>query len=171
MKLVAGVLMLMAGVAAAQNGPKDVPAACGAMKTTFDASVDSGSQGLKSPPERRALVYFIQDDGLAVMGNGDQHFTIRMGMDGAWAGAAKQSSAYSVAIDPGEHHLCASVQSSLPVGKILTLAHFKAEPGKIYYFRTRFVWPYPTLSLEALDSDEGAYLVGEYPAAVWKEKK
>jgi len=37
-------------------------------------------------PAGKALVYFIQDMNVP----GGQHFTVRMGVDGAWVGAYKQ---------------------------------------------------------------------------------
>jgi hypothetical protein len=170
MKLVA-LMLLMAGNAVAQNAPKDVPAACGDMKVVYDASVaDDGRHVSGTAAPGNALVYFIQDLGFEA----GEHFTIRLGVDGTWVGAYKQSSAMLIAVAPGERHLCASVQSVLPAGKILTVMHFTAEAGKTYYFRTRLLSQYPTypaLELGAVDSDEGQYLVGEYPMAVWKEKK
>ena len=38
-----------------------------------------------------------------------------------------------------EHHVCANVQSDKSEGLLVALAHFTAEPGKVYYFRTRFL--------------------------------
>jgi hypothetical protein len=170
MKLIVGVMLLMAAPAFAQNSPKDVPAACGAMKASFNADVQDGQHATGTVPAGKALVYFIHDMNVP----GGQHFTVRMGVDGAWVGAYKQSSAFSVAVDPGEHHLCASTQSAFSIGKMIALAHFKAEAGKTYYFLTQLLSLYPAfpgLEFVQPDSDEGKYLIGTLPVAVWKEKK
>jgi hypothetical protein len=64
-------------------------------------------------------------------------------------------------VDPGEHHLCVRWQSRLAqFSRLLSLANFNADPGKVYFFRSRLL----SLDKEAildLDpiEDEGRYLV------------
>ena len=41
-------------------------------------------------------------------------------------------------LTPGEHHLCAAIQSSI-VRNNIELAHFTAEAGKVYFYRTRII--------------------------------
>ena len=60
---------------------------------------------------------------------------------------------------------------------ILALAHFTAEPGKVYYFRTRFhdsgrigAAP-PYVDIDPVDSDEARYLLASYPMSVSQPKK
>jgi hypothetical protein len=55
-----------------------------------------------------------------------------------WVGANKNSSTFVVSVEPGEHHVCANVQSRRghPVG----LAHFTAEAGHVYFFNARVVY-------------------------------
>ena len=83
-----------------------------------------------------AMIYFIQDDGPC---GERQHYVLKMGLDEAWVGAFKQNSCFTVSAKPGEHHVCAVVQTSDFPESVLALAHFTAEPGKVYYFRTRFL--------------------------------
>jgi hypothetical protein len=60
---------------------------------------------------------------------------------------------------------------------VLALAHFTAEPGKTYYFRTRFLsgitgFEIPAyVDVDPLDSDEAKYLISFYPVSVSSAKK
>jgi hypothetical protein len=51
---------------------------------------------------------------------------------------------------------------------MIALAHFTAEAGKVYYFRTRAFgdkdqW---LLDLDPVDSDQANYLIASYPLSV-----
>lgn len=166
-------LVMFLTMSAFAQSPTPVPAACGPDKTTFDVKTEE-SQGPPAQPDAgKALVYFIHDDG--PMGN-HQHETLRIGVDGTWVGAYKHNSYLSVFLEPGEHHVCAKLQ---PYGPELTaLAHFTAEPGKVYYFRTQFLAGmttlYPTpphLDLDQPDSDQAKYLIASFPRSVSTAKK
>jgi len=120
----------------AQNQSAPVDAACGPQNVTFKAQQGAAPLAPALPETGKALVYFIHDDGQY----GDyQHFTLKIGLDGAWVGAYKNNSVFTVSVLPGEQHLCANVQSSFDPGLIFSFAHFTAEAGKVYYFRTRFL--------------------------------
>ena len=81
------------------------------------------------------------------------------------------SAVFAVSVEPGEHHLCANVQSHFEPGQNLAFAHFTAEPGKVYYLRTRLS-PYGGhLEIDQPDSDQAKYLISIYPASVSKPKK
>jgi hypothetical protein len=69
--------------------------------------------------------------------------TTRVGMDGAWIGAYGYKSYTYFSVDPGEHRLCTSQQSSLKSRRdnSASAITFTAEEGKVYYFRTQ---PSPT---------------------------
>jgi hypothetical protein len=159
----------------AQTAPTVAPAACGPANVVFKVKVDDASHTLAQPEPGKARVFFIQDDGPW----GDhQHYTIKIGMDGAGVGAYKQNSWLSVSVEPGEHHVCANVQSNSTFGQLVALAHFTAEPGGVYYFRTRFpaglplpVQAEPYVFLDQVDSDQGEYLVSSYPLGVSKSSK
>jgi hypothetical protein len=64
------------------------------------------------------------------------------------------------------------LQSSL-VAQRFELAHFTAEAGKTYYYRTRLVMSRTVelLELDAIDSDQGEYLVATFPMAISAPKK
>ena len=51
---------------------------------------------------------------------------MKLAVDGAWVGANHGNSYFSVSVEPGEHHVCVTLQSSL-VAQRVELAHFTAE--------------------------------------------
>ena len=68
--------------------------------------------------------------------------------------------------------MCVALQSSLVAPRI-ELAHFTAEAGKVYYYRTELVMSRSVelLELEPLDSDQGRYLVAFFQSSVSSPKK
>lgn len=69
---------------------------------------------------------------------------------------------------------CENVKSHFSTyGRLVELADFNAEPGKVYYFRARlsFGENQPSLELEPIDSDEGEHLIASYPLSVVQLKK
>ncbi len=139
-----------------------VTAACGP-KVDFEVQLDKSQHTLTPPEAGKARVYFIRDYGVvACLGSCG---TTKFGLDGAWAGAAQHNSYFSVSVEPGEHHVCADPSTSR---QAVALAHFTAEAGMTYYFRMRsFSGQYQQLwDFEAIDSDEGKYLIATYPLSV-----
>jgi hypothetical protein len=160
------VLMLLAISATAQQQPGGVAAACGP-KETFQVKLDQSQHKLVQPQPGKARVYFVQDIG-AVNCVGGCGTTI--GLDGAWAGANKQNSYFSVSVEPGEHHVCASLSQQLSPHTV-AFAHFTAEEGKVYYFRTRpFLAKDQLLNIDPIDSDEAKFLIAYYPLSVSQPK-
>ena len=115
-----GLVMLFAVSAFAQVPPAVAPAACGPENVSFNVKLDESQHALAQPEPGKALVYFIQEKGADAFG-----VTTKIGLDGTWVGASKNSSYFAVSVEPGEHHVCANVQSfrGHPVG----LVHFTAE--------------------------------------------
>jgi hypothetical protein len=173
MRTVLAVIILTAS-ALAQGPSVRAKSACGIKDVTFDVKLAKTQHAPSQPEPGKALVYFIQDDG---PWGEHQHYVLRLALDGAWVGAYKWNSYFSVSVEPGMHHVCANVQSNYPIGKIIALAHFTAEPGKTYYFRTRFLSGMngmqipPYVDLEPLDSDEAKYLISYYPLSISSTKK
>jgi hypothetical protein len=169
--------LLCAASATAQNPPAAVLQACGPKDVGFKVKLDNTQHTVAQAEAGKALVYFIQDDG--PYGN-HQHDTMRIGLDGAWAGAYKQNSYFTVSLEPGEHHICANVQSDSYPNRfqwsLLSLAHFSVEPGKVYFFHTRYLAGLPGsaepyLVLDPVDSDEAAYLIAVSPMSVSRPYK
>jgi len=154
-----------------QPGQDRLTSACGPANVNYKVSLDR-SQHVPVPLEAgKALVYFLQDDGSGVGGTSLGSQTTRYAVDGAWLGANRGNSWFAVAVAPGEHHVCTALQSSLV--QRLELAHFTAEAGKSYFFRTRrFVSGYAYLmDFEPANSDEAGYLISLYPMATAVVKK
>lgn len=147
-------------------------AACGSEQTNFDVKLDDAQHTLSPPEAGKARVYLVQDLGwMSCLGS---CLTTKLAIDGAWIGVTKNNSYVTVSVDPGEHHLCASPQMTPLLDKskhasiVFALAHFTAEADKVYYFRVRPVESQMqrTFSLDPIDSDEGAYLVENYPLSI-----
>ena len=87
-------------------------------------------------------------------------------------GANRLNSYFSVSVDPGEHHVCVMLQSTLLAQRV-ELAHFTAEAGRTYYYRTRIVMSreMELLELDPLDSDQGRYLVALFPLERFKSQE
>jgi hypothetical protein len=165
------VLMLLAGSAFAQEQPGTVAAGCGPRSAHFEVTRDESQHALARPEAGKARIYFIQDVGLVhCLG---ACLTTKIGMDGAWVGADERNSYFSVSVEPGEHHVCANRQSHFAqANQIVAFAHFTAEAGKVYYFRTRTFGGNERglLDLDAVDSDQARYLIASYPLSVFHPK-
>ena len=87
-------------------------------------------------------------------------------------GANQGESWFALAVSPGEHHLCAKLQSSW-FDEGAELAHLTAEPGKSYFFRTRLFTSQNTglFEFEPVDSDEAGDPISLYPMAMASAKK
>jgi hypothetical protein len=166
------IVILFTFSALAQNPSSRVASACGPQGASFDVTLDNSQPTIAQPLLDKAQVYFIQDEGAKSLGFGGTVVSM-IGIDGQWVGGNKNSSYFSVLVEQGEHHLCAKVQSHS--GHPIELAHFIAEPGKIYYFREKII-PTDTsfgnyLFLSLVDSDEARYLINSYPLSVSQPKK
>jgi hypothetical protein len=158
---IALIALLFAAPAFALKPPAALPAAGGSPNQFLKVKLDKSQHTLAQPEPGKATVYFIKDSGRQDFGLGD--VTIRVGLDGAWVGANKDDSWFSVSVAPGEHHVCAQFQpmSDRLMDNPVDLAHFTAEAGKVYYF----------YSLELADSDEARYLIASYPHSVSHSQK
>jgi Protein of unknown function (DUF2846) len=156
--------LLLAASAFAQTPPTMTMAACGPQKVSFSVKLDESPHTSTQPEPGKALVYFFHDAGTNLTVG---YPTAKVGLDGAWVGANHGNSYFYVSVEPGEHHVCATLQSSL-VAPRLELAHFTAEAGKVYYYRTRLVVSrgMELLELDPIDSDQGKYLTDFFPVAV-----
>jgi len=166
------LVVLFSASAFAQSQSPSLTSACGPKNVTFSAKEATTSLDLALPASGKAAVYFIQDDGQY---GDEQHYTVKIGLDGAWVGAYRDNAFFALNVEPGEHHICANVQSNFNPGLLFAFAHFTAEPGKVYYFRTRFLGQIghtsTSLNLDQPDSDEAKYLIATYPTSISKPNK
>lgn len=173
--------LLLAGSSLCANASSNQPvaapaqarnprAACGTGELPFTVKLDNVAPQSPEPEPGKALVFFIQDAGAGF--SVPAYPTTRIGIDGAWVGANKDSSYTALTLEPGEHHACVMVQSSF-VDNSTELAHFTVEAGKTYYFRSRMLLAKSIEYLEVtpIDSDEGWYLVNSLPRSTIKPKK
>jgi hypothetical protein len=176
--------MLVLAVAAIAAFARDRSAratapACGPADVNFDVQDDASQPSTGQPAAGKALVYVIQDDGAgnclsrAPLWN---CFTTRVGLDGVWQGATHQNSWIGFNVEPGDRHLCVTLQSHLKsASQLAGLVHFDAEAGKIYYFRTRAFGRASAsqvfLDLDAIDSDQGKFLVSGFASSISHPKK
>ena len=162
------ILIALAATALAQE--KDKPAvvttACGGKDIQFEVKKDGSQHALAQPEPGKARVYFVQDFGQTQC-FGSCGVIVKIGLNGGWVGANQDNSYFSVSVDPGEHHVCATPQA-WNVKRLVGLAHFTAEAGKTYYFRTRLIGGQnqQLIDLMPIDSDEAAYLITFYPLSV-----
>jgi|SRR5271165_110273 len=161
--------LLFAAPAFAQAPPVPLTAACGPGIVSFAVKLDDSQHTLVPPEPGKARVYFLHDAG---SGHTFAYPTVKVAMDGTWAGANHGNSYFSFSVEPGEHHVCVTLQSSL-VDYRVELAHFTAEADKVYYYRTRLILSRSVelLELNVLDSDQGKYLVESFPLSISSPKK
>jgi hypothetical protein len=161
------IVIFLAASAFGQQDSGAPAAACGPKGAGFAVKLDESQHMLAEPEPGKALVYFVQDVGeVNCFGS---CLTTKIGLDGAWVGANQHNSYFSVSVMPGEHHVCANPQSRVGwISRRVGLAHFTAEAGKVYYFRTRgFMGGNSILfDVDAVDSDQAMYFIGSYPLSV-----
>lgn len=171
MSLLAIILLAASAFAQGQPGPA-APTACASRSENFDVKLDESQHTLLPPEQGKARVYFIQDLGFINCIGRCQ--TTKIGLDGTWIGANQNNSYFSVSVEAGEHHLCANLQSRFAaVNRYFALAHFTAEAGKVYYFRTRDLGgkDNPVFDFDPVDSDQAEYLIAAYPLSVSHPKR
>jgi hypothetical protein len=170
------VFFLLAAPAFAQNKLTDtalVPA-CGPDNSKFEVQTAKAQNVSMQPDAGKDLVVFIEDDSEFASHPAPP---TRAGLDGSWMGATHGNSFLSFSIDPGEHHLCASWQTSVILGRghKTAAAHFTAEAGNVYYFRVKNTWARDVgaagIALNPLDSDEGQLLTNKYSLSTSHPKK
>ena len=156
-----------------------LPDACGDDAVKFEVKTEKVQMAPAAPPDGKAQIVFIEDENHMI--GAFMHATVRFGLDGAWAGANYNNSYFAVNVDPGVHHLCASWQSSLVFKKMIDVAKFTAEPGKVYYFAADIKVTSTGSGKQAsnnydfgmsqLDEDEGKYRVKAWKLATFRSSK
>jgi hypothetical protein len=163
------VLSLMVALALAAGAFAQAPdlqaaeAACGPVGVQFETQTSTDHTPAQIDPGK-SLVYVVEifDKNAGQISRP----TLRVGIDGKWAGAVKGSSYLSFSVDPGEHHLCTNWQSHWRhFSQKAAFTGFTADAGKAYYFRAHIIESGPagsgnfTLDLNPVNEDEGKYLV------------
>ncbi|MGA7831373.1 MAG: hypothetical protein WCA21_10455 [Terracidiphilus sp.] len=144
-----------------------LPDGCGDDSIQFDAKQEKDNPGLPALAEGKALIVFSE----SMPNEMKVQSTTRFGVDGAWAGATKGDSYFTVTVDPGDHNLCASMQSAPNrMKKTFTqMASFTAEAGKIYYFEAAVnVIGNMNMGIASFDFSQLAEKDGKYRIKAWK---
>jgi len=166
MKAIAAILLLSSCALAQNKSAISAPeAGCGPQDQKFEVNSDPSQHPAPTPEEGKAVIYFMADG----------HPTSVFGVDGKWVGAVNGGRYFFVSIEPGEHHLCARRQNSVPpgartgfhdTGPRVSVHSLKAEPGGSYYFRTRMLQIVDrpggmgfVFQLDQMDPDEGRWFV------------
>jgi len=111
-----------------------LPDACGNEKVSFKIQLRKSPPTPDAPEAGKAQVFFIEksEKPLAIIGCMDCNNITRFGVDGAWVGATKDNSYFSIPLEPGVHHLCAVR------GKEIDAEPLTVEAGKTYYFQVEY---------------------------------
>jgi hypothetical protein len=132
-------------------------AGCGPSQVQFDVKLDDTLHVLAQPEAGKAIVYVFEDDFTGP--------TMRIGVDGSWAGATNGKSFIYFSIAPGEHNVCTEWQSNVfkktseRVGGAISL---NLEAGKVYYLRMTFeevTKASGRIKLDLTDNAEGQFLL------------
>jgi hypothetical protein len=167
------VLVLLTAFAFAQDQAAiaAAEAGCGPKDVRFDAKQDATQHPVPQPESGKALVFVAQELGETQCKG---CALTKVGIDGNWVGANQGSSYFSFAVDPGEHHLCVNWQSRLEWrSRAFALTNFTAEPGQVYYFRTRLFATHTdyVFDLDRVNTDQGKLLVASSAFSVSHVKK
>jgi uncharacterized protein DUF2846 len=168
--LVAFVLFAWPCMAQSYVPPIDLEAACGAKGVNFQVKGDYQGQHLPVVDAGKAVVYFVETQMIDAIGG----ITAKIALDGAWMGANQGDSYFFITVAPGEHHLCASWQSSLASRQQVSLNNLTAESGKTYYFRIRITGDGRvgySFDLVKINSDEAQLLIAKSPYSISRAKK
>jgi hypothetical protein len=153
MKTIAAILLLSCcALAQDKRAISRAEEGCGPQDVKYEVKTDDSQHPAPTPEDGKALIYFVADG----------HLTSIFGFDEKWVGAVEGGRYFFVQIDPGEHHVCAMLQSFLRErGPRVSVHSLRAERGGTYYFRTRMVGISTgfILQLDQLDSDEGRWFV------------
>ncbi len=138
-------------------------AGCGPDKVHFEVKTDKRQHSEDLPEAGKALVYVFEEEKQDPGSLPLLAATTRIGLDGQWVGANHGKSHLFFSVDPGDHNLCASWQSSLKTfSKLASAASLTAEPGKVYFFETKVderSYDQPAMKIESIDPAEGKLLL------------
>jgi len=169
------LLSLLATSLCAQTAPAPQPgSACGPDTGTYKVKL-SDSVTIPAPPPGMATIVFVEDQVQARPGHapcfGNCSTQMRLGMDGQWIGVAEGFSHVAAYITPGDHHFCASADTSA----IPSLYGFHVEAGKAYFLQGKLTLDsfrvVPIVDLSLLNDDEGYYMVAITKQSSFTAKK
>jgi hypothetical protein len=133
--------------------------ACGKGEVQFKVKTQKTQSPLDAPEAGKAKIVFIE----ALDGAFMSAPTARFAVDGAWVGADRGASYFTVSVDPGEHTLCARRQSSAKdESSTAEIAKFHMEAGAVYYYELRV----QRVEFGPSQMTAGASLPQQYPGSM-----
>jgi hypothetical protein len=140
-----------------------------ALATTLPDSCGKPDVGLDVKTQKSPATPLVQQSGQSTLVFVQRNSgcvgcsVVRVGLDGAWAGANKGNSYFSVAVEPGDHHVCVWWDAPLAhTESRIGLTDLKAAPNQTYYFEV-VVAKYgdsgaPFMKLKPISQDMGVFL-------------
>lgn len=144
-----------------------LPDGCGDDAIKFEVNLENNGPAPGLPNDGKALIVFSEN----IPGESKAFSTARFGVDGAWVGATKGDSYFTLGVDPGDHNLCVSMQSAATRDKKLftQTATLTAEAGKVYYFEAALnVIGNGEVGVAAFDLVQLSDKDGKYRLKAWK---
>ena len=155
-------LATLIGTATAQS----LTGACGPRDQDFVTSHGPAGDPAAPADLTKATIYVVEVYSLHDKGRFSRP-TVRVGLNGTWAGATQGFSFLRLDVPPGEHHLCSQWQSTTrALTDEVSLLNLTTEAGKTYYLRIQILndgggdnsGP-GLIDLQPVSTDEGRYLV------------
>jgi hypothetical protein len=135
-----------------------LPGSCGKPDAGFDIKTQKNPAAPVAPQPGQSTLVFVQRNSGCIGCS-----VVRIGLDGAWAGANRGNSYFTVAVEPGDHHVCAWWDAPLArMESRIGLTNLAAGPDQVYYYEI-VVAKYgnsgaPFMRLKPLSPDMGAFL-------------
>jgi hypothetical protein len=175
------MFLVMASPALAQDQVAAARTAAGCGPTTMEFTVhkDKKQHPAMQPDAGKALVYVFETVKSDDLGFHIGGVTTKVGLDGTWVGATQTDSYMVFPVDAGDHRVCANWQSSMGhLAKLASAASFTAQPGQIFYFRTKVHaitneghGGFYDLNLEPVDPAEAQLLIANLSYSTSQAKK
>lgn len=178
MNSIVAIVLFAWSVSASQDQAtaNHAPAGCGPASVLLDVKTDSARHPTAPSDPDKAVVYVVENQRAGCF---MCDTTIKVGLDGGWVAATKGNSYAFFSVEPGDHHLCATLQAHPSGTENTSLAAFTAEAGKVYYFRARLTdrnnsgtggvfW---ALDLDPINGDQGQFLIASYAHSTSHQRK
>ena len=158
----------------------ELPDSCGDPKTKFEVTTHKSTTPLPAPDAGKALIVFIQPIEIPCLGC----LTQRFAMDGQWVGATKKNSYFTLQVEPGQHHFCATGTMRYTIA----IRSFEVKAGATYFLQARLINFGPIteeehdsqvvpagkraipFGMSLLDEEKGRYLIKSFEVAEFKKK-
>jgi hypothetical protein len=158
----------------------ELPDSCGDPNTKFEVTTHKSTTPLPAPDAGKALIVFIDPNAGACLGC----YTQRFAMDGQWVGATKKTTYFTLQVEPGQHHFCATGV----MRNTIAIRSFEVKAGETYFLQARDIGFGPEtqeefdsqvvpgkkntfrFGMSLLDEEKGRYLIKSYEVAEFTKK-